>query len=51
MSSTRRKDYQALVRLMQDACERLPMRILGYCLMPNHFHLVLWPVRMTGLIV
>jgi len=37
------EDYQALVRLMQEACERLPMRILGYCLMPNHFHLVLWP--------
>ncbi|MEX2139426.1 MAG: transposase [Pirellulales bacterium] len=25
-------------------CERLPMRLLGYCLMPNHFHLVLWPL-------
>jgi len=21
----------------------LPMRLLAYCLMPNHFHLVLWP--------
>jgi putative transposase len=19
------------------------MRVVGYCLMPNHFHLVLWP--------
>src|SRR5205814_671243 len=22
---------------------RTPIRILGYCLMPNHWHLVLWP--------
>lgn len=22
---------------------RLPMRIVSYCLMPNHFHFVLWP--------
>ena len=36
-------DYQAFVKLIGDACERLPMRVLGYCLMPNHFHLVLWP--------
>jgi len=21
----------------------VPMRVLGWCLMPNHFHLVLWP--------
>ncbi len=21
----------------------MPLRILGYCLMPNHWHLVLWP--------
>jgi len=36
-------DYAAFVGLFGPACERLPMRILGYCLMPNHFHLVLWP--------
>ena len=36
-------DYAAFVELMAEANERLPMRILGYCLMPNHFHLVLWP--------
>jgi putative transposase len=37
------EDYAAFVRLFEPACERLPMRILGYCLMPNHFHLILWP--------
>jgi putative transposase len=36
-------DYDAFVTLMLQAGERIPMRILGYCLMPNHFHMVLWP--------
>ena len=36
-------DYQAFVTLIGAACERLPLRVVGYCLMPNHFHLVLWP--------
>jgi putative transposase len=37
------EDYAAFVDLMVLAQERLPLRILGYALMPNHFHLVLWP--------
>ena len=36
-------DYAAFVKLLKEAGERRPMRLLGYCLMPNHFHLVLWP--------
>ena len=36
-------DYHAFVRLLRKACARLPMRVVGFCLMPNHFHLVLWP--------
>jgi putative transposase len=36
-------DYEAFVALLPAACARLPMRILGYCVMPNHFHLLLWP--------
>jgi putative transposase len=36
-------DYEAFLRLLPLAVERLPMRILAFCLMPNHFHLVLWP--------
>jgi len=39
------QDYAAFVELFEPACERLPMRVLGYCLMPNHFHLILWPHR------
>ena len=36
-------DYEAFVRLFDVAHEVVPMRLLAYCLMPNHFHLVLWP--------
>lgn len=28
---------------MADASDRLPLDVLGYCLMPNHFHLVIRP--------
>lgn len=37
------QDYQAFTDLMGQACERVPMRVIGYCIMPTHFHLVLWP--------
>lgn len=36
-------DYSAFAQLLGQAGERVPMRVLAYCLMPNHFHLVLWP--------
>ncbi len=36
-------DFAAFVDLMAEANERLSLRVLGYVLMPNHFHLVLWP--------
>ena len=36
-------DYDAFRDLFAPARDRLPMRVLGYCVMPNHFHLVLWP--------
>jgi len=36
-------DYAAFLKLLTQANDRVPMRLLSYCLMPNHFHLVLWP--------
>ena len=36
-------DYAAFLKLMKQASERIPMRLLSYCLLPNHFHLALWP--------
>lgn len=39
-------DYEAFERVLAEAAERFPaMGICAYCLMPNHFHLVLWPKR------
>jgi putative transposase len=37
------EDYAAFLDLIAEAKERLPMRLLAWCLLPNHFHLVLWP--------
>lgn len=37
-------DYHGFVRLLRQAGARVPMRVVGYCLMPNHFHAVLWPL-------
>lgn len=36
-------DFEAFERVLDYALERVPTRILAYCLMPNHWHLVLWP--------
>ena len=37
-------DYEAFERILGEALERVPgMRLLAYCLLPNHWHLVVWP--------
>ena len=36
-------DFAAFVKLLRQAGERTPVRLLAYRLMPNHFHLALWP--------
>lgn len=36
-------DYAAFERVLAPACERIAMRLLAYCIMPNHWHLVVWP--------
>jgi putative transposase len=36
-------DFAAFMKLLTPAGERVPLRLLAYCLMPNHFHLALWP--------
>lgn len=38
-------DFEAFEWVLEEACARVGMRILAYCLMPNHWHLVLWPRR------
>jgi putative transposase len=36
-------DFEAFERVLAEALERHPTRLLGYCVMPNHWHLVVWP--------
>ena len=37
-------DYAAFEGVLAEALEHVPgMRLLSYCLMPNHWHLLLWP--------
>jgi len=38
-----KKDYQAFESIIEEAQERANMRILSYCIMPNHWHFVLNP--------
>ena len=36
-------DYEAFERILAEGVERYEMRLLAYCLMPNHWHLLVWP--------
>lgn len=38
-------DYAAFEKVLGEAVRRTGMRLLDYILMPNHWHLVLWPDR------
>ncbi len=37
------RDYQAFEETVEETLRLYPMRILAYCLMPSHWHFVLWP--------
>lgn len=39
------EDFAAFLRVVRDVREEEPIRVLGFCLMSNHWHLVLWPER------
>ena len=39
------EDYAAFERVMAEAFDEHPTRLLAYCLMPNHWHFVIWPER------
>jgi putative transposase len=36
-------DYLGFLGALAEAAERTVVRLMAFCLMPNHFHLVLWP--------
>ena len=37
------EDYAAFEQVLEEAVERTQMRLLAYCVLPNHWHLVIWP--------
>jgi putative transposase len=39
------EDYRAFERVLSEALQENPTRLLGFCLMPNHWHMVLWPEK------
>ena len=36
-------DYIAFEEVLDETLGKVPMRICNYCIMPNHWHFVLWP--------
>jgi putative transposase len=43
------QDYEAFFSLLSAAKARHPVKLFGFCLMPNHFHFVLEPAHQTAL--
>jgi len=37
------QDYQQFEEILEQAVEKFGVRLLAYCIMPNHWHLVLYP--------
>jgi putative transposase len=42
-------DYAEFEQTMWQALQRVPIRLLAYCAMPNHWHLIVWPTAVTDL--
>lgn len=38
-------DYAAFEKILTEAHAATGLRIMAYCLMPNHWHVLLWPRR------
>lgn len=43
------RDYAALEQVLEETLRTRAMRICAYCVMPNHWHLILWPQHDTHL--
>ena len=39
------QDYEAFIELMKEVKARYDIKIFTYCLMPNHFHMVIVPIQ------
>lgn len=44
----KRADFAAFEQVLLEAHERVPLRILAYVVMGNHWHFVVWPKRGRG---
>ena len=42
-------DYAAYLKLMAEGCRQRAVEVWGYCLMPNHIHLIAVPPSEEGL--
>jgi putative transposase len=38
-------DFDAFERVLAEALLKHPIRLLSYCVLPNHWHFVLWPAK------
>jgi putative transposase len=36
-------DYQAFLDILEETLAKIPLRVCGFCLMPNHWHFLVWP--------
>ena len=41
----KRADFEAFERILAEGLNRTPMRLCGYCIMGNHWHMLLWPIN------
>jgi len=42
-------DYGSFLALLREARERFNVKLYAYCLMPNHFHLVVWVANLAAI--
>jgi putative transposase len=43
------RDFAAFEQVLAEGLRRVTIRLLAYCIMPNHWHLLLWPRRSPDL--
>jgi putative transposase len=41
----KQRDFEAFEEVIGEAKQRMPMRVLAWCVLSNHWHFVLWPRR------
>jgi putative transposase len=44
----KKADYDASEQVLVEALQEHPTRLWSYAVMPNYWHLVLWPILLVG---